>query len=503
MKLAQKLAVPKAKKPLIPNVPEWVHDAIFYQIFPDRYARSTKAPDLPYLENWNATPTFHGFKGGDIYGIIERLSQIKESGFNAIYLTPIFQSAANHRYVTFDYFQVDPMLGGNDALHELINKAHRLGMKIVLDGVFNHTGRGFFAFNHIMENGAQSPYLDWFHINPEWLKKKKPLLAFPTKEQSTRKNIESFRDYGYKAWWNLPALPKLNTNTPAVREYIFLVAEHWAKFGIDGWRLDVPGDIDDDSFWREFRKRVKKINPELYIVGEIWDEADRWLQGDQFDAVMNYLLGKPILAASLSKKPLREITNRSHYANISPMLPDEFQSKAKYAIERYHPNISLAQMNLLGSHDTPRITSLFNGDFAGLKMALTLLYTMPGAPCVYYGDEIAMEGAHDPDCRRGFPPNLKKHLATHRHANEIREHVKSLAKLRTTQKSLRKGSITFLEIPSVVAFVRHTKGCKPCLILANTSNSNITVDSALIPQKLFPCKDDEISIAKRSAIVLT
>jgi cyclomaltodextrinase len=485
-----------------PIVPEWVKDAVFYQIFPDRYARGQGAQKIPNQERWDDPPTFHGFKGGDIHGIIERLPQIKESGFNAIYLTPVFQSAANHRYVTFDYFQVCPILGGNAALRKLIDKCHAMGMRVVLDGVFNHTGRGFFAFNNIMENGAQSPYLDWFHINPKWLKAGKPLLAFPNKEQATQKNLDSYRDFGYQSWWNLPALPKLNTNTQAVREFIFSVAEHWAEFGIDGWRLDVPGDIDDDSFWQEFRKRVKKVNPDLYIVGEIWDEADRWLQGDQFDAVMNYLLGKPILAATLTKKPPVKITERSHYANVDPIAPEEFVKRAQHAVQRYHPNITNAQLNLLGSHDTPRIASLFHGDVAGLKMALTLLYTMPGAPCVYYGDEIAMEGAHDPDCRRGFPPNLKTHLKATPLANDVREHVKHLAQARATHKSLRAGTLIFVDIPGLIAFVRHAKGDEPCLVVANVTNKNVTIDTTCIPKNLFAAQH-EITVAKRSSVIVT
>lgn len=493
----------KWKKKSPAQIPTWVRDAVFYQIFPDRFGREKLAPPLPNLEPWSAPPTFHGFKGGTLQGIAERLNEIKDAGFNAIYLTPVFQSAANHRYVTYDYFQVCPMLGGNEALRKLIDKCHSMNMRVVLDGVFNHTGRGFFAFNHVMENGAQSPFLNWFHINPEWLKKGKPLLAFPTKEQASKPNINSYLDYGYTSWWHLPALPKLNTSTPAVREFIFSVAEHWAQFGIDGWRLDVPGDIDDDAFWREFRKRVKNINPDIYIVGEIWDEADRWLKGDMFDAVMNYLLGKPILAATLAKKPPPKITARSHYTNIEPISPSDFIQKAQTAIERYHPEIALSQMNIMGSHDTPRIASLFNGDTAGLKMAFSLLYTLPGAPCVYYGDEIAMPGAHDPDCRRGFPPNLRLHLKQNEIAKEVRAHIISLAKLRASQPSLRAGTTTFLNIPNAIAFVRKAKGSKACLVIANPSNRNVTIDANCVKPHFPVAEKREFCVPKRSAIVFT
>ncbi len=147
-------------------------------------------------------------------------------------------------------------------------------MRVVLDGVFNHTGRGFWAFHHIVENGADSPYVDWFTID-----------GYPLRPYSS----DAKHPANYKSWWGLPSLPKLNTNNPGVRDHIMQVARHWLEFGADGWRLDVPGEIDDDSFWQEFRRTVKAANPDAYIVGEIWHEAQRWLQGDQFDAVMNYI----------------------------------------------------------------------------------------------------------------------------------------------------------------------------------------------------------------------
>ncbi|HEV3311912.1 MAG TPA: glycoside hydrolase family 13 protein, partial [Chloroflexota bacterium] len=259
--------------------PLWVADAVFYQIFPDRFAHSSAVVKPANLEPWESEPTPNGFKGGDLLGVVEHLDYLRDLGITAIYLNPIFRSTANHRYHTTDYFEVDPILGGNDALDALLRAAHRRGIRVVLDGVFNHVGRGFYEFSHLLENGAQSPYLDWFRVR-SW-----PLHAFGPADE----------DPGYECWWDKRELPKLMTHTPAVRSMLWSVAEHWIRRGIDGWRLDVPNEIDDDGFWREFRARVKHLNPDAFIVGEIWDDAGRWLAGDQFDGVQNYLFTKACL----------------------------------------------------------------------------------------------------------------------------------------------------------------------------------------------------------------
>ncbi|MEL7227914.1 MAG: glycoside hydrolase family 13 protein, partial [Cyanobacteria bacterium J06576_12] len=266
------------------QTPDWVKHAIFYQIYPDRFARTTRG-DLPPemqipLEPWESAPTQHGYKGGDLWGVAENLDYLKSLGITAIYFTPIFQSASNHRYHTHDYYKVDPLLGGNEAFAELLNAAHERDMKVVLDGVFNHASRGFFFFNDLLENGEASPWRDWWNVTG-W-----PLDAYAKDETKTN----------YKSWWNIPALPEFNHNNPQPREYIMRVGEYWMRQGIDGWRLDVPGDVDVPGFWEEFRSRIKAINPEAYIVGEIWGDATKWLQGDQFDGVMNYPFTGPAIA---------------------------------------------------------------------------------------------------------------------------------------------------------------------------------------------------------------
>ena len=365
------------------QTPDWVRDAVFYQIFPDRFAKSDRVPKASNLQTWGGAPTGHAYQGGDLLGVVERLDYLADLGINAIYFNPIFRSGSNHRYHTHDYYQVDPMLGGNAALRELLDAAHARGIRVVLDGVFNHASRGFFQFHDILENGPESAYLDWFHVE-EW-----PLHPYGGGKAN------------YGAWWGNRALPKLNTNTPAVRRFIWDVARYWIEFGVDGWRLDVPQEIDDDEFWREFRRVVKAANPDAYIVGEIWDEAERWLQGDQYDAVMNYGVGRAALGLFAAETLDREY--RPGGFKLMPLRGRAFSHQIERLVEIYPEAITQVQLNMLDSHDTARFVNQAGGDWDALRLSLLLLMALPGAPCIYYGTEVGMTGGPDPDCRRAFP----------------------------------------------------------------------------------------------------
>jgi len=370
------------------HTPQWVKHAVFYQIFPDRFARSlrTKHPRGITFKPWGTPPEEQGYQGGDLRGIIDRLDYLQDLGITALYLNPIFSSAANHHYHTYDYYTVDPLLGGNDALRELLDQAHDRGIYVVLDGVFNHASRGFWQFHHVLENGADSPYVDWFYIK-DW-----PLRPYSSDEEN---------HHNYGAWWEYPALPELNTDNPGVRDMIFDIACHWLDFGIDGWRLDVPADIDDDSFWQEFRRVVKRANPEAYICGEIWHEAQRWLGGDQFDAVMNYLFTRNALAF-FGADTLR--TDWQHdQISMKPLDASTFAENIGHMLGLYDWQINLVQLNLLDSHDMPRALHLLGEDKSALRLCVLFQMTMPGAPCIYYGDEIGMSAAGDPYCRGAFP----------------------------------------------------------------------------------------------------
>ncbi len=428
------------------NVPEWVKDAVFYQIFPDRFAQSQQLAKPPRLEAWDAPPSHHGFKGGDLHGVIDKLDYLQDLGITALYLNPVFASAANHRYHTYDYERVDPLLGGNEALRALVDAAHERGMKLILDGVFNHASRGFFAFHHILENEAKSPYLDWFHVN-----------GFPLRAYS------SGQPPNYEAWWGLAALPEFNVAHPEVREYLWGIAERWIEFGADGWRLDVPAEIDDPEFWREFRRRVRAVNPDAYLVGEIWDRAPEWLAGDRFDAVMNYPLTRALIGFVLQEPPEDALVDGTGYAPIPQFDASEFAAEVDELMSLYSAEITQAQLNLLDSHDTARFLTLAGGDVAALKLATLLQMTLPGAPCVYYGDEIGMEGRRDPDCRRAFPWDES------RWDHELRDYVKACIALRHAHPALRRGDLRCLYSDEGVYAYGRQLNDETLVVVANTA----------------------------------
>jgi cyclomaltodextrinase / maltogenic alpha-amylase / neopullulanase len=358
------------------HTPDWVKDAVFYQIFPDRFAKSDRVQKPTNIEPWPEPPTGQGYKGGDLLGIVEKLDYIRALGINALYLNPIFQSACNHRYHTHDYYRVDPLLGGNDALRQLVEASHRRGIRVVLDGVFNHASRGFFQFNDILENGPYSAWLDWFRVE-DW-----PLAPY-----------DGSKPANYDSWVGNRALPNFNTDNPQVREYIMQIAEFWLReYEIDGWRLDVPAEITTPGFWEEFRQRVRAVNPEAYIVGEIWEVAPDWLQGDRFDALMNYPLTSAIVAFTAGERVSRPLAGNRSYQPYPALDAAGYAARIQQLLEAYDWEITQAQLNLLDSHDTPRILSLVRGDKRSVILATLLQMSFPGAPCVYYGNEIAIRG---------------------------------------------------------------------------------------------------------------
>jgi glycosidase len=431
------------------DTPAWVRDAIFYQIFPDRFAKSRALPKPGGIEPWDTDPTTYGYKGGDLLGVLERLDYLVDLGITAIYFNPIFQSASNHRYHTHDYLKVDPLLGGDAAFDELLAACHARGLRVILDGVFNHASRGFFPFNDVLENGAASPWIDWFHIEDAH-----PVNAY-----------DHNRPAGYRAWWGLHALPKLNTDNPQMREYLMQVGEHWIRKGVDGWRLDVPDEIETHGFWEEFRARVRSINPEAYIVGEIWEINREYLSGQRFDALMNYAFTESALAFSGRDRIVRELQEDRGYNPWPGIDGTTYARKVERLLAAYDWNVQLAQMNLLDSHDTSRAVTLASGDVRSLELAALLLFTYPGAPTVYYGTEIGLDGGlPDRWARKTFPWDDAS-----RWNHDLRSLFQRLIALRKAQPALRTGSYQALvATPASYAFERR-QGDETVIVAVNTS----------------------------------
>lgn len=409
--------------------PYWVQDAIFYQIFPDRFANGDPSNDPPNIQKWGTTPTVWGFQGGDLRGIIRHFDYLLDLGITALYLNPIFSATSTHRYNTSDYYQIDPKLGTMADFRNLLETAHRNDIRIVLDGVFNHVGRGFFAFVDVLENGENSPYKDWFHINEF------PLDAY-----------DGGHSQKYLGWWNLKSLPKLNISNKNVRKYILEVARYWIEQGVDGWRLDVPNEIDDDGFWAEFRRVVRSANRDAYLLGEIWDVNPRWANDDHFDGLMNY----PVRDALLAFLQGRENAIR-------------FDERIDGIFKAYKTENMSAMYVPLDSHDTERFKTMVGGNIDKLKLAFLFQMAFPGAPAVYYGDEIGLEGGKDPDSRRAFPWKEADWN------QDLRSWVKTLIALRKRTPSLRRGDYSRLLAEDGCFVFARTLGEDKVVVVLNAS----------------------------------
>ncbi len=348
----------------IPVMVDWMKDAVFYQIFVDRFYRGDGEKEDSYINlRWGDIPTPKSFAGGDLKGITEKLEYIASLGCNALYLTPIFRSISNHKYDIMDYYQIDAQFGSSEDLKELIRAAHARGMRVVLDAVFNHCSEQMVLFQDVLQKGRDSQYYDWFIIRGD-------------RPDPAEGNYEMFAACTY--------MPKLNTSHPQVQQYLAEIGCYYLReYQIDGWRLDVCDEVSHD-FWRYFRKEVKKVDPEAVIIGENWHDASDSLRGDQYDSIMNYAFTKACL--DYFAKGTLDAQHMAWRLNDIRM--------------RNTDTVNQMMLNLLDSHDTHRFFSEVGEDPAVMKAALSLLYLFPGVPCIFYGTEILTPGGYDPDCRR-------------------------------------------------------------------------------------------------------
>lgn len=359
---------PYLRREEILDIPEWAEDIVMYHIFPDSFASGKRSLSeqnrkITYEDEYGNSISSENHLGGTLNGVKENLDYLQEMGINCIYLNPIFVANSYHKYDTFDYFHVDPCMGTDEDLKELVKQCHARDIRVILDGVFNHCGSGFFAFQDVLKKGAESEYYSWFYDMPV------PVLYLDPPN--------------YEAFAYVKEMPKMNTGNQQVVDYFCRVGKYWIeKADIDGWRLDVANEINHD-FWRSFRKAVRSVKRDCFLIAEIWEDANVWLQGDQFDSTMNYTFSYLCTDFFATRK----------------IKASEFDEQIQKMIMRYPRRVSLTQMNLLDSHDVPRFLSYCKGDRKRMELAFFYLFMSVGIPSVFYGDESYIQGVTEPEYR--------------------------------------------------------------------------------------------------------
>lgn len=345
------------------QIPDWAKGAVYYQIFPDRFFNKNPDNDPDDCSTWGTLPTRENYMGGDLMGICCKLPYLKELGVECLYLNPVFEGDFNHKYAAANYFQIDPQFGTNEEFKELVDQCHRQGIRIILDGVFNHTGIHFPFFQDILDKQKQSAYKDWF-----WIEK------FPV----------VISQYSYECVGAYPYMPKLNTANPDVRDYIIKIMDYWlGEYQIDGWRLDVADEVDS-TLWEQARIALKSKYPACILLGETWGYGGRMLRGNQLDSVMNYMFRDALW----------------DYFGKHCILAQAFDYRINMMLAWYREETCHLLYNLLDSHDTERFLYICGENKKILQMASAFQMLFIGSPAIYYGDEVGITGKNDPDCRR-------------------------------------------------------------------------------------------------------
>ena len=439
--------MPYINKNDVMDTVDWMRSAVFYQIFVERFRQGNEKKDTSYINmKWDEKPTPKSFAGGDLAGIIEKMDYLKELGINALYLTPVFRSISNHKYDIIDYFTVDPQFGTKEELRQLVKLAHENGIRVVLDAVFNHCSMEMQQFQDVLEKGRESRFYDWFIIDGD----------FPEPEKM---NYECFAACNY--------MPKLNTANEEVQDFLLEIAIYWIREAdIDGWRLDVSDEVSH-GFWRRFRKAVKKEKPDSVIIGENWHDAYAYLMGDQYDSIMNYAFTKACL----------------DYFAKGVFSAKDMADKLNSNLMRNTEQVNRMMLNLLDSHDTHRFFTEVNKDKDKMLAAIALEMVFEGAPCLYYGTELCMEGGYDPDSRRGFPWDTKSWDM------DFLEKVKELIRIRK-QPAVQYGEIKIEEEQEMLHVERMWENSKIILRI------NMTEEEKKIPKQpeTVLCEDNRFLI---------
>ncbi|MGA1839068.1 MAG: alpha amylase N-terminal ig-like domain-containing protein [bacterium] len=465
------------------KTPDWVRNAVFYQIFPERFYNADSANDPPGTVKWGSEPTTKNFMGGDLKGILDKLKYLNDGdpkttddlGITAIYLNPVFESRTNHKYSTEDYEKVDDNLGDNQLLSTLIKEAHGRGIRIILDGVFNHTGVAHPFFDDVVKRGEASPYYKLYTIYRWPIRWYDDLNNNGNKDSSESyfdhwsktQNDEYLRTGDYDAWWGFAHLPNLITTNESIRDYFITgdnaICVRWINLGIDGWRLDVANEIEDD-FWKIFRTKVKEANPDAYIVGEYWGNAAKWLDGTMWDSTMNYRFRAAVQ---------NFFAGIDDDGNPSQTSVDEFD-KALYEIKSGYPEPAYSTaLNLLGSHDTWRFIDRCGGDWTKLRAAVIFQMTYPGAPMIYYGDENGMSQWPGANKDPGNRSAMEWEDYSHPKRAEINELYRKLIKIRLSHDALRSPHIRTIykhKGNKVYAYARRSSDETVIVVINNSSS---------------------------------
>ena len=423
--------------------PAWVNDTVWYQIMPDRFCRGSDGPKRFPLKKWEDHKHIHYWDmyGGDLKGITSKLEYIRDLGINGIYMLPVFLSNSNHKYNTFDYDTIDPDFGTEADMIELVKRAHSLGIRVMVDAVFNHSGTEFAPWKDVVEKGPESAYWDWFFVG-KW-----PLPYLPGSTEDGR----------YMSFAFAPYMPKLNTNNPEVIDYFLQRCRNWVeRWGIDGIRFDVGNEVSH-RFLKELNRGLKEIKPDVFLLGEIWYDSVQWLQGDEYDSVMNFPFLETLHNFWLDNQNAKQLM---------------YNLNRCYAM--YPEQVNRVVFNFLDNHDTMRaVTRCGSKDI--FFQQLTLLMTMPGSACIYYGTEIALEGGNDPDCRRPMPWDK---IEAGKYEKVIRD-VKTLIGLRRSHPAARRGRIQWLlndQNPRLICYRCEAEEEKKLAVYVNASEQMVKMN---------------------------
>ena len=458
------------------SIPDWVYGSVMYQVFPERFANGRSEINPENTVEWGSVPTRLDFQGGDLYGVIDKLNHIESLGVNILYLNPIFLSGSTHKYDSWDHFKVDPTLGGDDGLRDLISNCHDRNIKVILDCSLNHVHPRHFAFQDIVKNGENSEYKNWFTIFDYPVRLiHRPHLYANTYKVGWDGNEEEYKRYlektfeetkvpvevrdddgpivepSYKAWWGVPDMPKVNFESKEARQWALDVTKHWIEnFDIDGWRMDVAKELDF-SFWKEFRDIAHKANKDTLLISEIFGDTSQWLQGDRFDGTMNYSFREAMTDYFATKR----INNKEFADSLANLY-------SMYSFEA----LSSCQ-NLLSSHDVKRFLNRCGNEEDGILGAIFLQATFPGIAGIYYGDEIGLGGADDPFNREPFPWHSEESWNS-----TILDYTKKLMNIKKSSSIFKYGRFELLDDnEQFVAFRRILKD-ESMLCIINRSKSN-------------------------------